>query len=75
VVAAGRLANGSNGIDAARELYTRHGLRCIFVSANLDERTMTALQPLQPIDFVDKPVLPLTLKRALEKAQRALSET
>ena len=68
-----RLANGSSGIDAARELHARHGLRCIFLSANLDERTMAALQPLQPIDFVDKPLLPVMLKRALEKAQRALS--
>jgi two-component system, response regulator PdtaR len=68
-----RLANGSSGIDAARELYARHGLRCIILSANLDERTMGALQPLQPIDFVDKPLLPVMLKRAMERAQRALS--
>src|SRR5215813_15616924 len=26
-----RLANGSSGIDAARELHARHGLRCIFL--------------------------------------------
>jgi len=69
-----RLANGSSGIDAAQELYARHGLRCIFLSANLDERTMAALQPLEPIDFVDKPLLPVMLKKALEKAQRALSD-
>jgi hypothetical protein len=67
-----RLANGSSGIDAARELYAHHGLRCFFVSANVDERTMAALQSLQPIDFVDKPILPLMLKRALEMAQCAL---
>jgi DNA-binding NarL/FixJ family response regulator len=64
-----RLANGSSGIDAARELHARHGLRCIFLSANLDELTELSLAPLDPIDFVGKPVLPVLLKRALEKAE------
>jgi DNA-binding NarL/FixJ family response regulator len=64
-----RLANGSSGIDAARELHARHGLRCIFLSANLDELTQRTLAPLDPIDFIGKPVLPVLLKRALDKAQ------
>ena len=64
-----RLANGSSGIDAARELHARHGLRCIFLSANLDELTERSLAPLDPIDFIGKPVLPVLLKRALEKAE------
>jgi hypothetical protein len=46
-----RPANGSSGIDAARELNARQGLRCIFLSANLDERTMAVLRRLEPIDF------------------------
>jgi len=64
-----RLANGSSGIDAAQELHARHGLRCIFLSANLDEVTKTKLQPLDPIDFIGKPVLPILLKQALDKAR------
>ncbi len=44
-----RLAGGSSGIDAARELYERQGLRCIFLSANLDEPTRAALSPYEPI--------------------------
>ena len=64
-----RLANGSSGIDAARELHARHGLRCIFLSANLDELTKLTLAPLDPIDFLGKPVLPVLLKQALDKAQ------
>ena len=64
-----RLANGSSGIDAARELHARHGLRCIFLSANLDELTERSLAPLDPIDFIGKPVLPVLLKRALDKAE------
>jgi DNA-binding NarL/FixJ family response regulator len=68
-----RLANGSNGVDAARELYARHVLRCIFLSANLDDLTKAALAPFDPIDFIGKPMLPAVLKRALDKAQRESS--
>jgi DNA-binding NarL/FixJ family response regulator len=63
-----RLAQGSSGIDAARDLYARQALRCIFLSGNLDEATRTALLPYEPIDFVGKPVLPVVLQRALKKA-------
>ena len=64
-----RLADGSSGIDAARELHAQQALRCIFLSANLDEATKTALLPYEPIDFVGKPVLPVVLQQALKKAQ------
>jgi two-component system, response regulator PdtaR len=64
-----RLARGSSGIDAARELHRRQALRCIFLSANLDEPTRTTLLPCDPIDFIGKPVLPILLQRALQKAE------
>jgi len=64
-----RLARGSSGLDAARELHARQALRCIFLSANLDEPTRTALLPYEPIDFLGKPVLPISLERALKKAE------
>jgi DNA-binding NarL/FixJ family response regulator len=64
-----RLARGSSGVDAAREIHARQALRCIFLSGNLDEGTRSALQPFEPIDFVGKPVLPVVLQRALKKAQ------
>jgi len=69
-----RLAHGSSGIDAARELHARQSLRCIFLSANLDEPTKKALLPYEPIDFVGKPVMPILLKRALERARRTLTD-
>jgi two-component system, response regulator PdtaR len=64
-----RLAHGSSGIDAARELHAQQAVRCIFLSANLDELARTALTPYEPIDFVGKPVLPVVLQRALKKAE------
>ena len=66
-----RLRFGTSGIDAARELYARHGLHCIFLSGNLDEATRTAALPYGPIDFVGKPILAITLQRALQKAETA----
>lgn len=62
-----RLAGGSSGIDAAREIYARHSIRCIFLSANLDEPTRNAVRAYDPVDFVGKPILPSLLQRALEK--------
>ena len=64
-----RLAQGSSGIDAAREIHAQQALRCIFLSGNLDEATRLALLPYEPIDFVGKPVLPVVLQRALKKAE------
>ena len=49
--------------------HERLALRCIFVSANLDEPTRTALLPYDPIEFVGKPVVPVVLQRALSKAE------
>ena len=63
-----RLANGSSGIDADREVHARHEFAA-FLSANLDELTKLRLAPLDPIDFIGKPVLPILLKRALDKAR------
>ncbi len=64
-----RLANNSSGIDAALQLHARQALRCIFLSANLDELTKTALLPCDPVEFIGKPVLPLLLQSALQKAE------
>lgn len=63
-----RLSDGSSGVEAAREIHARQGLRCIFLSANLDEATQRAVGPCDPIAFVGKPVLPIVLERALHKA-------
>lgn len=62
-----RLADDSSGIDAAREIHVHHGVRCIFLSANLDAATRAAVDAYDPVDFVGKPILPAQLQRALER--------
>lgn len=68
-----RLSGGSSGIDAAREIYARHRLRCIFLSANLDGAAQAALNTCEPFAFLGKPFLPIALRRALEMAERSAS--
>jgi two-component system, response regulator PdtaR len=62
-----RLAHGSSGIEAAREIYLRYGIRSILLSGNLDASTREALQPYEPIGYIGKPFLPIDLFRALKK--------
>jgi CheY-like chemotaxis protein len=68
-----RLANGSSGVEAARRLRDETKLRCIFVSANLDEATLRRLESLEPLGFVAKPILPARLKQAMGMAEIALA--
>ena len=41
------LAGGSSGIDAAQELFQRHGISCIFLSANLDANVRAGRRAIQ----------------------------
>ena len=66
------LADGSSGIDAAQELFQRHGISCIFLSANLDPHVRAAVEPFKPIAFLGKPVLPVILQRALKQAANSI---
>jgi two-component system, response regulator PdtaR len=67
-----RLARGTSGIDAASEIYARQGLRCIFLSGNLDDAVRLQLNAFEPIDFIDKPVLPVSLRCALQLAEKTI---
>lgn len=50
-----RLVGSRDGIDAALELYSRHGLRCVFASAHSDEETRKRAEPAQPLGWIEKP--------------------
>jgi two-component system, response regulator PdtaR len=64
-----QLANGSCGIEAAREIYSRQAVCSIFLTGNLDEVNRKAALPYEPIASVGKPILPVALQQALEKAE------
>ena len=62
-----RLAGGSSGADAARRLYDRWGIRCLFVSGTLGAELREALAPLRPVALLSKPVSPALLARTLHR--------
>ncbi len=65
-----RLANGSHGLDAARQLYESFGVRCLFVSANIDEDVRTQAAKFQPLGFIGKPFLAAEVIAAVQAAAR-----
>lgn len=61
-----KLADGSFGGDAAREILQRFGIRSIFISGNLDKTTRDRLTDLEPIAMLSKPFRAHELLEALE---------
>ena len=64
-----RLAQNSDGIEAAREIKDRYGIRSLFITANSDEGTRRRAAQVDPLGFLEKPVTQLTLRRALDNVQ------
>jgi two-component system, response regulator PdtaR len=69
-----RLAGGSSGVDASRWLFEVLGVRCIFISGNLDDAMRETLSAVEPIAFIGKPILTHQLERALVFCCRTLDE-
>jgi DNA-binding NarL/FixJ family response regulator len=68
-----RLANGGNGIDVARHLFDTYGVRCLFLSANIDDDIRRQAEPLQPLGFIGKPFLAAEVIAAVRDAARVTS--
>lgn len=67
-----RLNGGTSGLDAARMLYERWGVRSIYLSANLDPATRAQAEQLRPLGFVGKPFLPADVIEAVQRAVKSL---
>jgi DNA-binding NarL/FixJ family response regulator len=68
-----RLANGESGVDVARELHELHGVRCLFVSANIDNEVRQRVAELEPLGFIGKPFLAAEVIAAVRKAAESCS--
>lgn len=63
-----RLHADTSGLDAARMLYERWGVRSIFVSANIDGEFRARAACYQPLGFIGKPFIAAEVTAALEHA-------
>lgn len=63
-----RLAGKRDGIDAALELFEKHGIRCVFATAHQDESTRARAAPAHPLAWVPKPYAMASLTEAVHKA-------
>lgn len=61
-----RLGGESSGIDAARELSTRHGVPCVFLTAFADEETIDRAKRTEPLGYLVKPFQESELCSTLE---------
>ena len=50
-----RLAGSRDGIDAAIELLSKHGIRSLFATAHRDEATRARAERAQPLGWLTKP--------------------
>lgn len=63
-----RLAQGSDGIETAKEIRAQFGIRAIFISAHTDPATMSRMTSAEPVGCLTKPCEAHLLAALLEKA-------
>jgi two-component system, response regulator PdtaR len=69
-----RLRGARDGIDAALELFAKHGIRCIFATAHQTPQTRARAEPAKPLAWVPKPYVMPALIDAVRRAVRDLRE-
>jgi len=67
-----RLAGKRDGIDCALELFTQHGIRCIFATAHADPQVKARAEPARPLGWVQKPYSMASLIANVRKTLNAL---
>jgi DNA-binding NarL/FixJ family response regulator len=60
-----RLAGTRDGVDAALQIFSETGIRCIFATAHSDPATRHRALPAQPLGWVAKPYAPHALVQAV----------
>jgi CheY-like chemotaxis protein len=63
-----RLAQGSDGIQAAADIRTRFGIASLYLSAHTDPGTRQRAQATQPLGFLTKPYTTVQLETAVRAA-------
>ncbi len=66
-----RLMGNRDGIDAALELFARHGIRCVFATAHHTADTRARATPAKPLAWLAKPY---TMSSLVDVVRRAFGE-
>ena len=66
-----RLAGRRDGIEAALDLFERHGIRCIFATAHDDMNARARAQPSNPLGWLAKPY---SMSALVDLVRRSLAE-
>ena len=69
-----RLRGDRDGVDAALELFRKHGLRCLFTTAHTDQTMRTRAAPAQPLGWLPKPYTMPALVYAVREALKTLRD-
>nr|WP_321182222.1 response regulator [Methylobacterium sp. Leaf122] len=67
-----RLANGTNGIDAASEIQKRLGILSIFMTASADVQTRAQVAQIRSLELLSKPVTLNAIAAALNRAAKGI---
>lgn len=63
-----RLMGKRDGVDAALELQSNLGLRCIFASAHADDDTRRRAEPARPLGWMAKPYATASLVQLIKSS-------
>jgi AmiR/NasT family two-component response regulator len=67
-----RLNGAKDGIAAALEIRSRHGIESIFVTANTDPSTLMRAQAIGPAGVLEKPLTIARLRAQLSRLARSV---
>jgi hypothetical protein len=67
-----RLADDSDGIQAAVEIFKKLGIRCIFATAHFDEQSHERARPAMPLGWLQKPYAMVSLVNAVRRSLKDL---
>lgn len=67
-----RLRGNDDGVDVAKELRNRFGLRCLFISAHADVATKQRAASADPLGWLPKPFSTPQLLQTLEAVKAEL---
>lgn len=68
------LRGDRDGVDAALELFAKHGIRCVFATAHHNALTRSRAEPANPLAWLAKPYAMWALVEIVQRASRQMHQ-